>query len=147
MRGQDQKSWVASVKTFKHAWYVVDAADKILGRLATRVAGILMGKHKPTYTPFLDAGDFVIVVNAEKVRLSGRKSEKKVYQTFSTYPGGRKEIPYRTLVSRYPERVVELAVKRMLPQTTLGGQMVHKLKVYRGPSHPHQAQQPEPLTV
>ena len=144
MRGRRQKSYVASAKDRKN-WYVVDADKRILGRLATRVATVLMGKHKPTYTAFLDTGDFVIVVNAEKVRLTGKKAERKVYQRYSGYPSGRKEIPFKTMIQKKPEEVVRHAVSRMLPSTTLGKHMAKKLKVYRGPEHPHKAQQPAAL--
>jgi len=127
--------------------YLIDATDKILGRLATRVATILMGKHKPIYTPFLDTGDFVIVINAAKVKLSGRKLDKKVYQRFSGYPGGRREIPLGNFIEKNPAEVVKLAVKRMLPKTALARQMFTKLRVYPGQEHPHQAQQPIVLKI
>lgn len=147
MRGQQQKSFLASAKTHQQSWYVVDATDKILGRLATRIATVLMGKHKPTYTPFLDTGDFVVVLNAGKVRLTGRKAEQKVYQTFSRYPSGRKEIPYGTRLAEQPEEVIRHAVLDMLPRGTLGRQRITKLKVYAGSEHPHEAQNPKPLEI
>jgi large subunit ribosomal protein L13 len=147
MRGAKQKSFVASAKTHRHEWYLVDATDRILGRLATRVATVLMGKHKPTYTPFLDTGDFVVVVNAGKIKLSGRKPERKVYRRFSGYPGGQREIPFAVAFAQRPEEVVRHAVLDMLPRGTLGRQQIGKLKVYRGPEHPHEAQQPKPLEV
>jgi large subunit ribosomal protein L13 len=147
MRGQEQKSYVASGKTFQREWFVVDATDRVLGRMATRVATVLMGKHKPTYTPFLDTGDHVIILNAEKVRLTGKKPQKKVYNTFSGYPSGNRFIPFQTWFSKHPERVVRHAVLDMLPRGTLGRQMISKLHVYRGDKHPHQAQKPTSLTL
>lgn len=147
MRGMKQKSFLASAKTHQHEWYVVDAKDRILGRLATRVAMVLMGKHKPTYTPFLDTGDFVVVVNADQIRLTGRKPEQKVYKRFSGYPGGQKEVPFAIEFAKHPEEVVRHAVLNMLPRGTLGRQQIQKLKVYRGTAHPHAAQQPKPLEI
>jgi len=147
MRGTQQKSFLASAKTHKAEWFVVDAKDKILGRLATRVATVLMGKHKPTYTPFLDTGDFVVVLNADKVKLSGKKAQKKVYKRFSGYPGGQREIPFAVEMAKHPEEVVRHAVADMLPRGTLGRQQISKLKVYRGDKHPHQAQQPKTLEI
>jgi large subunit ribosomal protein L13 len=128
-------------------WYVVDASGQALGRLSSRVARILMGKENPKYTPFLDTGDHVIVINADKVKLSGMKSEGKVYQHYTGYPGGLRTEPYTRRMSRKPELVVEEAVKRMLPKSKLGRQMISKLKVYRGGKHPHQAQKPEDLAL
>ena len=147
MRGTQQKSFLASAKTHKAEWFVVDAKDRILGRLATRIASILMGKHKPTYTPFLDTGDFVVVLNADKVKLSGKKAEKKVYKRFSGYPGGQREIPFAVELEKHPEEVMRHAVANMLPRGTLGRQQISKLKVYRGDKHPHQAQQPKTLEI
>src|SRR3972149_705777 len=132
MRGLKQTSFLASGKTHQKQWYIVDATDRILGRLATRLAMVLMGKHKPTYTPFLDTGDFVIVTNASKIRLTGRKADSKVYRRFSRYPGGQKEIPFRTQLARRPEEVIRHAVLDMLPRGTLGRQQIGKLKVYAG---------------
>ncbi|MDT8435934.1 MAG: 50S ribosomal protein L13 [Gemmatimonadota bacterium] len=126
-------------------WFVVDARDQVLGRLATRVASVLKGKHKPTYSTHLDVGDFVIVVNARDVRLTGRKADQKEYFRHSGYMGGERRIPYRTMMARYPERVIELAVKGMLPKNALGRRQLSKLKVYAGPDHPHAAQQPRAL--
>jgi large subunit ribosomal protein L13 len=128
-------------------WYVVDAAGKTLGRLATRIATILRGKHKPGYTPHLDMGDYVIVVNAEKVMLTGRKRQQKVYYRHSGYMGGLKEISFERMLAEFPERVIRLAVRGMLPHNSLGRRMLKKLKVYAGPDHPHQAQQPESLEL
>lgn len=147
MRGTQQKSFVASAKTHPHEWFIVDAKDKILGRLATRIATILMGKHKPTYTPFLDTGDFVVVVNADKIRLTGKKALSKVYKRFSGYPGGQREVPFAEQFAKYPEKVVRHAVLDMLPRGTLGRQQITKLKVYKGTDHPHAAQQPKTLEV
>ena len=126
-------------------WWVVDAAGRTLGRMATRIATILMGKHKPGYTPFLDTGDFVVVTNAAKVVVSGRKAEQRVYRRWSGYPGGYREEKLGSLMARKPERVVSEAVRRMIPKGILGKKMLLKLKVYAGPDHPHEAQKPEPL--
>ncbi|RKY07784.1 MAG: 50S ribosomal protein L13 [Planctomycetota bacterium] len=139
------KSFVARKENVEHKWHVVDAEGQILGRLAAKVAPILMGKTKPTYTPHVDTGDFVIVVNAEKVRVSGDKAKTKEYQRYSGYPGGQKIISFEEMLSRRPERVIELAVRRMLPKSKLGRQMLKKLKVFRGPEHNHGAQKPEKL--
>jgi len=128
-------------------WYVVDAAGQTLGRLAARVARILRGKHKPMYSPSVDTGDFVIVVNAEKIHVTGRKLDQKIYYRYSGYPGGLKEITLRNLLQRHPTRVIEHAVRGMLPKNRLGRQMFKKLKVYAGPDHPHAAQQPEQLEL
>lgn len=136
-----------SAKAIERKWYVVDARGQVLGRLASRVATILMGKHKPDYTPFLDTGDHVIVINASKVKLTGKKEEKKIYRWHSGYPGGLKEVLARDLKAKHPEKLVEWAVWGMLPKTKLGKQMFRKLKVYAGEDHPHQAQQPIPLEV
>jgi large subunit ribosomal protein L13 len=126
-------------------WRHVDAEGQVLGRLATRIATALMGKHRPTYTPHIDGGDFVIVTNAAKIVLTGRKAEQKFKLRYSGYPGGLKAESYAVLLKRKPEAVVEDAVRRMLPKTILGRQMLKKLKVYAGPDHPHHAQQPIPL--
>jgi len=128
-------------------WYVVDASGQALGRLASRVAHILMGKENPKYTPFLDTGDHVIVINAEKVKTTGMKSEQKVYQHYTGYPGGLRTEEFRKRFARKPEMVVESAVLRMLPKSKLGRQMISKLNVYRGDKHPHQAQKPEALAL
>ncbi len=128
-------------------WRLVDASDCVLGRLASRVATVLRGKDKPEYTPHVDVGDFVVVVNADKVRVTGNKREDKMYHRHSGYPGGIKSMNFRSLQERVPERIIELAVKGMLPRTPLGRQMARKLKVYAGPAHPHQAQQPAPMEI
>lgn len=130
----------------EQVWYVVDAKDKVLGRLATRVADVLRGKHKPTFTPNADVGDFVIVVNAEKVTLTGGKMTGKTYYRHSGYMGGlRSTTPEKVLASKHPERLVEWAVRGMLPKSRLGDRLFTKLKVYAGPDHPHEAQRPRPL--
>lgn len=140
-------TYVAKGSEIERAWYVVDAADKTLGRLTTEIAMVLMGKNKPTYTPFLDTGDYVIVINAEKVKVTGNKAEKKIYSYHTGYPGGLKEQNFNTMIAKRPERVIELAVKGMLPKNTLGRQMLKKLKVYAGAEHPHEAQQPVALDI
>ena len=128
-------------------WHVIDAEDVVLGRLASHVAILLRGKHKPIFAPHLDTGDFVIVINAEKVALTGNKlTDKRVYR-HSGYPGGIRSVTYSELLAKHPERLVEGAVRGMLPKTTLGRSMLRKLKVYAGPDHPHQAQQPTPFTI
>lgn len=131
----------------RREWFVVDAQGKILGRLASRIAAVLRGKHKPTFTPHVDGGDFVVVVNAEKVRLTGRKLQEKVYYWHTGYPGGIKSATAAQLLERKPEWVIQKAVQRMLPKNPLGRRMLKKLKVYRGPEHPHAAQQPKPLDL
>ena len=128
-------------------WFVVDASGHALGRLASRVARILMGKENPKYTPFLDTGDHVVIINAEKVRMSGMKAESKVYQHYTGYPGGLRTEAFRKRFARKPELVIEDAVARMLPKSKLGRQMKSKLKVYRGEKHPHQAQKPQALAL
>jgi large subunit ribosomal protein L13 len=129
-------------------WHVVDAKNQVLGRLATRVAAVLRGKHKPTYTPNADIGDFVIVVNADKVKLTGNKATDKSYYRHSGYIGGLKETTAgKVLASNHPERIIEWAVRGMLPKSRLGDRLFTKLKVYAGPDHPHEAQQPRPLAV
>ena len=129
----------------RHEWFVVDAADQVLGRLASDVARVLSGKHRADWIAHLDTGDFVVVTNAERVRLTGRKSDDKFYHQHSGYPGGMKSVAAKDLQAKYPERLVEAAVRGMLPKTKLGRKQFKKLKVYRGGSHPHQAQQPMPL--
>lgn len=129
-------------------WYVVDATDQVLGRLAVKLATVLMGKHKPTYTPHVDCGDYVVVLNAGKVKLTGwRKKEEMVYQRYSGYPGGLKETTAATMLQRHPERVLYEAVRRMLPKNPLAVKMLKKLKLYTGNEHDHQAQQPEQLPL
>lgn len=136
------KTYMAKPAEVVRTWYVIDAADQTLGRLSSEVASILRGKHKPTYTPNVDTGDFVIVINADKIKLTGNKLDQKKYQHHSGYPGGLKEMTYRVLMNKKPEKAIELAVKGMLPHNRLGAVMLKKLKVYRGSAHPHQAQKP-----
>jgi len=131
----------------QHQWHVIDASDVVLGRLASQVAILLRGKHKPIFAPHVDTGDFVIVVNAEKVALSGKKLEDKRAYRHSGYPGGLHSIAYGDLLAKHPERAVEKAVKGMLPKNSLGRSMLRKLKVYAGPDHPHEAQQPAPYEI
>lgn len=128
-------------------WYVVDATDKTLGRLASRIAHILRGKHKPYFTPNVDCGDYVIVINAEKVRLTGKKYTDKIHYWHTGYAGGLKQISYGELLEKNPEKVIYLAVKRMLPKNRLGRKMLKKLKVYRGPEHPHASQNPVEINI
>lgn len=128
-------------------WWIVDAENQTLGRLATRIARVLRGKHKPQFTPHLDTGDYVVVVNAEKIRLTGRKATDKTYFRHSGYMGGERLVPITEVMAKRPERVIELAVKGMLPKNNLGRLMRRKLKVYAGPAHPHVAQQPEVLEI
>ena len=140
------KSFMASPATIERKWYVVDATDMTLGRLASEVAKVLRGKNKPTFTPHIDTGDYVIVVNAEKIKVTGKKLEQKVYYHHSEYVGGMKETTLREMLAKKPEKVIELAVKGMLPKGPLGREMYTKLYVYAGPDHKHQAQKPETLT-
>ncbi len=141
------KTYTAKAQDVERKWYVVDAQGKTLGRLATQIATILRGKHKPIYTPHVDCGDFVIVINAEKVVVTGQKLDQKKYYRHSGYPGGLREVTLRDQLKKFPERVIEAAVKGMLPKNKLGRKMYKKLKVYAGPNHPHAAQQPEPLEL
>lgn len=140
-------TYMAKKETLERTWYHVDANGKVLGRLASNVAIVLMGKHKVTYTPHVDTGDFVIITNADKVKVSGRKTEEKIYQRFTGFPGGRKLVPMKKLQAARPEHIVFLAVKRMIRNSRLGRQMLRKLKVYAGPDHPHQAQNPKELKI
>ena len=141
------KTFIAKNEDVQRDWYVIDATDKVLGRMASRIAMILQGKTKPIYTPHVDTGDFVVVTNAEKIKLTGNKMDEKVYYTHSGYPGGFKEIPIKKWMEKHPDRIVNLAVKRMLPKTKLGSAMLKKLKVYAGPDHSHEAQQPKTLEI
>ncbi|MFQ5575873.1 MAG: 50S ribosomal protein L13 [Anaerolineae bacterium] len=139
------KTYSAKAQEVTQKWYVVDAQGQTLGRLASRIATILRGKHKPIYTPHVDCGDYVIVINAKKVWTTGRKLDQKKYYRHSGYPGGLKEMTLRDRLNKFPERVIEAAVKGMLPKNKLGRKMFKKLNVYAGPNHPHAAQKPEPL--
>jgi large subunit ribosomal protein L13 len=141
------KTFVATPATRERNWLVVDATGKTLGRLATEIANVLRGKRKPEYTPHCDVGDFVIVVNAEKVSVTGNKRQEKRYYRHSGYPGGLRSRTFEEMIERRPEEVLRLAVKGMLPRNRLGRQQLRKLKIYAGPDHPHQAQQPAPLEV
>ena len=128
-------------------WYVIDAADQVVGRLAVQIATVLRGKHRPEYTPHVDTGDFVIVVNAEKVRFTGKKWDTQTYETYSHYPGGLRSVTARNVLAKHPDRILREAVRRMVPRTPLGRQQMTKLKIYAGPNHPHQAQQPQELKL
>ncbi|HSJ05739.1 MAG TPA: 50S ribosomal protein L13 [Longimicrobiales bacterium] len=141
------KTYTPKSTDIERRWLVVDAEGKVLGRLASEVAQLLRGKHKPMFSPHLDVGDFVIVVNAEKVRLTGTKAENKTYFRHSGYMGGDRLIPFRDMQEKHPERIIDLAVKGMLPKNNLGRLMRRKLKVYTGPDHPHVAQQPETIEI
>ena len=141
------KTYMAKSSELKRKWYVIDAAGKPLGRLASEVAKILRGKNKPIYTPYVDTGDNVIIINAEKVLLTGGKLDKKIYRYHTLYPGGMKEMTYRLFMAKKPEKAIEKAVKGMLPKNSLGRAMYKKLKVYQGSEHKHQAQQPEVLEI
>ena len=140
-------TFMANPQNVERTWYVVDAEGKTLGRLASQIAAILRGKNKPTFTPHCDCGDFVIIVNAEKIHLSGKKWSDKIYARFTGYPGGYKETPAEKLMQKRPTRLLELAIKGMLPHNRLGADMYRKLKVYAGPEHPHAAQQPQKLDI
>jgi large subunit ribosomal protein L13 len=141
------KTHIPSEGEIVRKWHVVDATDQVLGRVASKAALLLMGKHKPTYTKFLDTGDHVIIVNAEKIRLTGRKDEQKVYRRHSGYPGGLSEVNIAKVRATRPTRILEQAIAGMLPKNKLGKQMYRKLKVYAGDKHPHQAQKPAPLSA
>ena len=140
-------TYTAKTGQIPHGWYVVDAQDKVLGRLAVQIATRLRGKHKPEYTPHVDTGDFIVVVNAAKLRVTGRKDERKIYYSHSGFPGGLKETNFKKLQAKKPTRVLQLAVKGMLPKGPLGYAMLRKLKVYAGATHPHSAQQPKTLEI
>lgn len=141
------KSYLAKPEEVGGEWHVVDAEGQVLGRLATQIATILMGKHRPTYTPHVLTGDFVVVINAEKVKLTGSKMWQKEYDRYSYYTSGRKVEPISRVMERHPERIIKLAVKRMLPKNKLGYRMLKRMKVYAGPNHPHQAQVPQELEI
>ncbi len=140
-------SWHPKAGELQREWLVVDAQGEVLGRLATQIAHLLRGKHKPTWSPHTDAGDFVIVVNASGVQLTGRKAQQKMYYRHTGYPGGIKETPFRLMIANHPERVIKFAVKGMLPKNRLGRRLLKKLHVYAGPNHPHAAQQPRPVSL
>ena len=141
------KTYSARSETVQRDWFVVNAEDKILGRLAAAVAALLRGKHKPEYTPHVDTGDYIVIVNAEKICVTGKKAKDKIYYSHSGYPGGIKETNFESLSKKAPEKVLKSAVKGMLPRGPLGREMFRKLKVYAGANHPHQAQQPKTLDI
>jgi large subunit ribosomal protein L13 len=141
------KTYSAKPETVQRDWYIVDAADKTLGRLAAEIASRLRGKHKPEYTPHVDTGDYIVVVNAEQVRVTGNKAKDKIYHRHTGYPGGLKSISFEKLIDKAPERTIQNAVKGMLPKGPLGSAMFKKLKVYAGAEHPHTAQQPQELNI
>jgi len=141
------KTYHAKPGEVEREWLLIDATDLVLGRLSTEIAQILKGKRKPQYTPHVDTGDFVIVINAEKIRLTGNKAESKIYYSHSGYIGGLKEVTFARMLEKHPERIIEKAVKGMLPKNTLGRAMNRKLKVYAGPNHPHAAQKPREITL
>jgi large subunit ribosomal protein L13 len=144
---QSQKTWVAKPLEVPREWHIVDASGQILGRMANKIAVLLMGKHRPSYTAHTDTGDFVVVTNAEKVVVTGKKNKGKMYQTFSGYPSGRKLVPFDELQAKHPEEIIMLAVRRMLPKNKLGHQVLTKLKIYKGEKHPHGAQKPKVYTI
>lgn len=147
MQAMMQKTTLARKAEVEPTWHLVDADGKILGRLAAGIAPILMGKHQPGYTPHVDTGDFVIVINAEKIQVTGRKAQTKEYDHYTNHSGGRKIVSYAQMMARHPERIIREAVRRMLPKSKMGKQMLTKLKVYAGPEHPHCAQQPKVLEL
>jgi large subunit ribosomal protein L13 len=140
------KTYYQKTAEVQRDWLLVDAADQVLGRLATQIATLLRGKHKPTYTPAVDGGDFVVVVNAEKIRITGKKADQKIYYRHTGYPGGLKATPYRMMLAKHPDRILRFAVKGMLPKNRLGRRLMTKLKIYAGNNHPHAAQQPRVFT-
>lgn len=142
-RAQTYRTWSPKASEIEREWQLMDADGQILGRFASQVASVLRGKHKPTFTPHMDNGDFVVVVNAEKIRVTGNRPDQKMYYRYSGYPGGLKVLSYKQLHARHPERVIKFAVKGMLPKTRLGRQLLKKLHVYAGQRHPHTAQQPK----
>jgi len=141
------KTFMAKANQVEQKWLLVDADGAILGRMAAKIAPLLMGKTKPTYTPHVDTGDYVIVVNADKIRVTGKKAQEKEYDYYTHHPGGHKFVSFADMMARKPEKVIELAVRRMLPKNKLGRKMLKKLKVYRGPEHENQAQQPEKIEL
>lgn len=147
MQGIAMSTFMAKKGQVSQRWFVIDATDQVVGRLAVRIATILRGKHRPEYTPHVDTGEFVVVINASKLRFTGKKLETKVYQSYSHYPGGLKKVSAKELMAKKPDRILKAAVQRMVPRTPLGRQMMTKLKIYAGSSHPHQAQQPQELKV
>ena len=143
----NRQTFLAKNNEVTQNWFVVDATDQVLGRLSARLAVVLMGKHKPTYTPHHDVGDFIVVLNADKLRMTGSKPEIKFFQTYSSYPGGQKNFSYKWMLENKPELLLERSVRRMLPKTKMGRAMLSKLKIYSGSEHPHQSQQPAALPM
>ena len=141
------KSFMAKKELAEHKWLLVDAEDAVLGRMASKIAPLLMGKNKPTYTPHVDMGDYVIVINADKIKVTGKKAQMKEYDYYTHYPGGHKFVSFADMMAKKPEKVIGLAVRRMLPKNKLGRAMLKKLKVYRGPKHEHQAQRPQKIEL
>jgi large subunit ribosomal protein L13 len=140
-------TFMANRDNIEQGWFVIDAADQVVGRLAVCIADVLRGKHRPEYTPHCDTGEFVVVINASRMKFTGKKLQTKTYQAYSHYPGGQKIVTARDLMQKNPQRILELAVRRMVPRNKLGRQQMTKLKIYAGPSHPHQAQQPRELKI
>lgn len=141
------KTYFATNENVEHKWYLIDASGKVLGRLASQIAKYLRGKHKPEYTPHADAGDYIVVINADQIKVTGNKAKEKIYYRHSGYPGGLKEMTYEKLKSKDPTQIIEIAVKGMMPKNPLGREMLRKLKVYAGSEHPHTAQQPEAINL
>lgn len=140
------KTYHQKASEVQRDWLVVDADDQVLGRFATQIATLLRGKHKPTYTPSMDGGDFVVVVNVEKIKIMGKKSDQKIYYRHTGYPGGMKATPYKMMLAKHPDRILRSAVKGMLPKNRMGRRLLAKLRLYAGPNHPHAAQQPKAWT-
>lgn len=140
------KTYSQKASEIQRDWYIVDATNQTLGRFSTQIATILRGKHKPTFTPSIDGGDFVVVVNCEKIRIAGRKADQKIYYHHTGYPGGMKETPYKMMLAKHPDRILRSAVKGMLPKNRIGRRLLVKLRIYAGPDHPHAAQQPKAWT-
>ncbi len=140
-------TYSAKKEDAQRAWFVVDAEGQTLGKLAVKVASVLRGKHRPTFTPHVDTGDFVVVINAEKIQVSGKKRDQKLYRHHTGFPGGLKTRTFRQMQEKHPDRIIKKAIKGMLPHNRLGNQQIKKLKIYAGAEHPHQAQQPQPLTI
>jgi large subunit ribosomal protein L13 len=145
--GLTMKTYFAANENIKHNWYLIDASGKVLGRLASQIAKYLRGKHKPIYTPHVDTGDYIIVINAEKIKVTGKKEQDKIYYHHTGYPGGIKETKFKQKQEKNPSQIIEVAVKGMLPKNPLGREMLRKLKVYAGPEHPHSAQQPKEINL
>ncbi|MBL7085625.1 MAG: 50S ribosomal protein L13 [Candidatus Cloacimonetes bacterium] len=141
------KTFLPKVDEIEHKWFLIDASDKVLGRLCTKIAGLLKGKHKPTFTPFFDIGDYVVVINAKKIKLTGNKTESKIYKNYSGYPGGQKITSYKKMMERDPQKIIYHSVKGMLPKNKLRKYMLGRLKIYSGSEHIHQSQKPEIISL